>query len=130
MAHFHEHMLFLGTTKYPGENEFESYLGMCGGSSNAYTDMEDTNNYLSVAPLDNDNDEEEDDTDDTIETNNIDTDTNERVSAALSGALDRFAQFFISPLFNPSSVERELRAINSECIFGSHLFLFHIQLLI
>ena len=39
LAHFHEHMLFLGTAKYPGENDFEQYLGRNGGSSNAFTDM-------------------------------------------------------------------------------------------
>ena len=39
LAHFLEHMLFLGTDKYPGENDFEQYLGRNGGSSNAFTDM-------------------------------------------------------------------------------------------
>lgn len=43
LAHFHEHMLFLGTEKYPDENDFETFLGRNGGSSNAFTDMEDTN---------------------------------------------------------------------------------------
>lgn len=32
----------------------------------------------------------------------------------LYGALDRFAQFFISPLFLPSTLDRELRAVDSE----------------
>lgn len=32
----------------------------------------------------------------------------------LYGALDRFAQFFISPLFDPSTLDRELRAVDSE----------------
>jgi len=41
LAHFHEHCLFLGTNKYPAENEYESYLNKHGGYSNAYTDMED-----------------------------------------------------------------------------------------
>lgn len=41
LAHFHEHMLFLGTLKYPEENDFEDFLNKNGGSSNAYTDMED-----------------------------------------------------------------------------------------
>ena len=52
LAHFHEHMVFLGTEKYPEENDFETFLGRNGGSSNAYTDMEDTNFYFNVAPLD------------------------------------------------------------------------------
>jgi insulysin len=32
----------------------------------------------------------------------------------LEGALDRFAQFFVSPLFDESCVEREMRAVDSE----------------
>ena len=42
LAHFCEHMSFLGTKKYPGEEEFSSFLSTNGGSSNAYTDAEDT----------------------------------------------------------------------------------------
>jgi hypothetical protein len=42
LAHFCEHMSFLGTQKYPGEEEFSSFLSTNGGSSNAYTDSEDT----------------------------------------------------------------------------------------
>lgn len=42
LAHFCEHMSFLGTKKYPGEEEFSSFLSTNGGSSNAYTDSEDT----------------------------------------------------------------------------------------
>ena len=52
--------------------------------------MEDTNYYFNVAPLDHDEDQE-------------DHGGEEKVvggtSSALCGALDRFAQFFISPLF-------------------------------
>jgi Zn-dependent M16 (insulinase) family peptidase len=42
IAHFCEHMLFLGTKKYPEEDSFSTYLANHGGSSNAYTDAEDT----------------------------------------------------------------------------------------
>jgi insulysin len=90
LAHFHEHMLFLGTQKYPSSEEFESYLSSNGGSSNAYTDMEDTNYYFSITP------------------------SQGRDSSALFGALDRFAQFFMAPLFDISMVEKELQAIDSE----------------
>merc|ERR1712151_386633 len=72
---------------------------MHGGSSNAYTDMEDTAYFFSISPYDNDKDEKE-------------------VSEGLQGALDRLAQFFITPSFNESAVERELRAIDSEYING------------
>lgn len=40
LAHFLEHMLFLGTEKYPQENEYNSFLSAHGGGSNAYTDSE------------------------------------------------------------------------------------------
>ena len=77
-------MLFLGTEKFPDENEYNKYLSMHGGSSNAYTDMESTNYYFDCS------------------------------SDHLEGALDRFSQFFISPLFTPSATDRELNAVNSE----------------
>ena len=32
----------------------------------------------------------------------------------LEGGLDRFAQFFINPLFNEGSTDRELQAVDSE----------------
>lgn len=33
---------------------------------------------------------------------------------ALNGALDRFAQFFIAPLFSETCTEREMKAVDSE----------------
>lgn len=42
LAHFCEHMLFLGTEKYPIEDSFETFLSSNGGSSNAFTDNENT----------------------------------------------------------------------------------------
>ena len=147
LAHFHEHMIFLGNEKYPGENDFDKFVSKNGGLTNAYTDMEDTNYYFSVSPLNHEEDDEnyDDDGDENygddaygnkIENNDAEMDinydnnndddndddnndiddcnSNGKVSLALSGALDRFAQFFISPSFNQDSVERELRAIDSE----------------
>ena len=35
LAHFHEHMLFLGTRKYPQEDEYEKYLSSNGGVEGA-----------------------------------------------------------------------------------------------
>jgi len=84
LAHFAEHMCFLGTKKYPEEEEFSKFLGSHGGSSNAYTDSEDTVYYFDCA------------------------------AASLDGALDRFSQFFVAPLFTESAVARELNAIDSE----------------
>ncbi|OQR86396.1 insulin-degrading-like enzyme, metalloprotease family M16A [Achlya hypogyna] len=84
LAHFLEHMLFLGTTKYPDETAYKSYLSAHGGRSNASTSAIGTNYYFDVAP------------------------------PHLFGALDRFAQFFISPLFTPSATEREMHAVDAE----------------
>eukprot|EP00058_Branchiostoma_floridae_P015652 XP_002601140.1 hypothetical protein BRAFLDRAFT_75587 [Branchiostoma floridae] len=84
LAHFCEHMLFLGTKKYPSENEYNRFLNEHGGASNAFTAAEHTNYYFDVS------------------------------SQHLEGALDRFAQFFISPLFNEESKDRELNAVDSE----------------
>lgn len=50
LAHFCEHMLFMGTQKYPCENEYNKYLSEHGGSSNAYTAADHTNYYFDVAP--------------------------------------------------------------------------------
>jgi len=84
LAHFHEHMLFLGTEKYPEESNYTSFLQQHGGSSNAYTSTESTNFYFEVQ------------------------------HQHLEGALDRFAQFFISPLFTADATDREMQAVDSE----------------
>ncbi|ODN05282.1 Insulin-degrading enzyme [Orchesella cincta] len=84
LAHFLEHMLFLGTKKYPEENDYSKFLAENGGSSNAYTARDHTNYYFDVSPKE------------------------------LKGALDRFSQFFISPLFTESATEREVNAVHSE----------------
>ena len=84
LAHFLEHMLFLGTEKYPGVDDYSSYVRENGGYNNAYT-AGDLTNYL-------------------LEVNH----------EAFEGALDRFAQFFIAPLFTEKYAERELNAVYSE----------------
>ena len=84
LAHFLEHMLFLGTEKYPDVEEYSSYLQSNGGYSNAYTAEDHTNYHYEV------------------------------YHDAFEGALDRFSQFFISPLFSPKYTEREMNAVNSE----------------
>lgn len=84
LAHFCEHMLFLGTKKYPNENDYNKFLSEHGGSSNAATYLDHTLYYFDIIP------------------------------EKLSQALDRFSQFFISPLFTESATEREINAVNSE----------------
>ena len=43
LAHFLEHMLFMGTEKYPEEAEYSKFINEHGGSNNAYTDTNLTN---------------------------------------------------------------------------------------
>lgn len=87
LAHFNEHMLFLGTEKYPKEDEFTSFLSANGGFSNAFTDSENTVYYF-----------------------DMDAESNSRIEEGF----DRFGSFFSCPLFTASATGRELNAIESE----------------
>jgi insulysin len=84
MAHFLEHMLFMGTAAYPQESEYMQFIGDNGGKVNAFTASDRTVYMFSV--------------------------NNE----AFDGALDRFSHFFIDPLFSTSSINRELHAVDQE----------------
>lgn len=84
LAHFCEHMLFLGTERFPEEDAYKTYLSRNNGSSNASTSMDETNYYFTVHP------------------------------SGLEGALERHSQFFTAPLFLPSCTEREVNAVDSE----------------
>ncbi|VDO67723.1 unnamed protein product, partial [Onchocerca flexuosa] len=50
LAHFCEHMLFLGTDKYPSENEYSKFISSHGGVTNAYTATDHTNYHFDIAP--------------------------------------------------------------------------------
>ena len=39
LAHLTEHMMSMGSQKFPDEQEYEKYLSMSGGHANAYTDL-------------------------------------------------------------------------------------------
>ena len=84
LAHYLEHMLFLGTEKYPDVEDYKKYLNSNSGASNAYTADDVTNYFFQVS------------------------------HDAFEGALDRFSQFFKAPLFSPKYAEREVNAVNSE----------------
>jgi insulysin len=112
-------MLFLGTQKYPGEDDYETFLSQAGGFSNAYTDMEDTNYFFSVTTAmggggGGGGAADDSATDDSADKNTDSDSMQSTTTPQLAGALDRFAQFFIRPTFDPDAVERELRAIDSE----------------
>ena len=76
MAHFLEHMLFLGTEKYPEVAEYGAFIRSNGGSNNAYTTSDHTNYQFEIR------------------------------HEALRGGLDRFAQFFIALKFNADFTAR------------------------
>ena len=48
MAHFLEHMLFLGTDTYPHPGEYQDFISRHGGNNNAWTGTEFTNYYLDI----------------------------------------------------------------------------------
>lgn len=84
LAHFLEHMLFLGTKRFPKAGEYQQYITEHGGSHNAFTSLRNTNYFFDITP------------------------------GAFQGALDRFSQFFIAPQFNEDHVNRERHAVHAE----------------
>lgn len=84
LAHFLEHMLFLGTEKYPLPGNYAKFIKQNGGTNNAYTSYSNTNYFFNIEP------------------------------SKLEPALDMFAQFFIAPLFTEELVQREKNAVHSE----------------
>ncbi|MFC1234296.1 insulinase family protein [Vibrio sp. F74] len=84
LAHYLEHMLFLGTEPFPKTGGFQSFISQHGGSNNAWTGTEHTCFFFDISP------------------------------ALMEKALNRFSQFFIAPLFNPEALGKELQAVDSE----------------
>ena len=84
VAHFTEHMLFMGSEKYPDQAEYKKFISDNGGSNNGSTSLTITNYYFDVS------------------------------KDAFYGALDIFAQFFICPLMKDECVNKEINAIHSE----------------
>lgn len=74
----------MGTEKFPDENEYSEFIQNNGGYNNAYTSLTSTNYHFEIA------------------------------NDAFKEALDMFAQFYISPLFGESQIEREMNAVDSE----------------
>jgi len=84
MAHFCEHMLFMGSKKYPDENGFFKMVQDSGGVTNAYTKPDRTVYMFSSS------------------------------NESFDPILDIFSHFFIDPLFKADAVKRELLAVNQE----------------
>ncbi|MBN2479254.1 MAG: insulinase family protein [Parachlamydiales bacterium] len=83
-AHFCEHMLFMGSKKYPDPRGFVKYITDNSGDRNAYTSFDKTVYMFQVN------------------------------TSALNEALDRLSHFFIDPLFDPTCISKELYAIDQE----------------
>jgi len=84
IAHFLEHMLFMGSKKYPKENEFSEYISSIGGMYNAFTSYDRTAYHFICN------------------------------TEYFSKVFDIFINFFIEPLFNESSISREINAVDAE----------------
>ena len=84
LAHFLEHMLFLGTKKYPDGSEYQKFISQHGGSNNAWTATEHTCFYFDIQ------------------------------HQHFADALDRFSQFFISPLLADNFIAKERKNIEAE----------------
>lgn len=77
-------MIFMGSEKYPGENEFDQFMQKAGGFDNADTDFDETSFYFNTR------------------------------EEFLDEALDRFSQFFKAPLMLKEAMTREREAVESE----------------
>ncbi|MDX1391242.1 MAG: insulinase family protein, partial [Rheinheimera sp.] len=84
LAHFLEHMLFLGSKNYPQAGDYQQFINHHGGSHNAWTGTEHSSFYF-----------------------DIDT-------RFYQQALARFADMFSQPLFRDDYVEKERHAIEAE----------------
>ena len=84
LAHFLEHMLFLGTNKYPDGSEYQKLISQHGGHNNAWTATEHTCFFFDIQ------------------------------SDYFTQALDRFSQFFIAPLLSIDKIDAERKNIDAE----------------
>jgi secreted Zn-dependent insulinase-like peptidase len=84
LAHYLEHMLFLGTKKFPKPDEFQQFVSQYGGGYNATTKGEQTAFFFHIQP------------------------------EFIEPALERFSDFFIAPLFNVELMDRELHSVDAE----------------
>jgi secreted Zn-dependent insulinase-like peptidase len=84
LAHFLEHMLFLGTEKYPEGSEYQKFISQYGGCNNAWTATEHTCFYFDIH------------------------------HQYFTEALDRFSQFFITPLLADDFIIKERKNIEAE----------------
>lgn len=88
LAHYLEHMLFLGTEKYPEPNSFQKFVDENAGVWNAYTAVDHTNYFYQLN------------------------------AEKLDESLDYFSDYFKKPTFDPQYSDKERNAVNSEWSMG------------
>ncbi|WP_313517321.1 insulinase family protein [Pseudomonas sp.] len=84
LAHFLEHMVHLGTRRYPEAGSYQAFISKQGGIFNATTSASDTQYFFSIP------------------------------QQALPEAVERFSQLLAAPLFNADFVDRERHAVDAE----------------
>ena len=84
LAHFLEHMLFLGTENFPDGSEYQKFISQHGGNHNAWTGTEHTCFFFDIS------------------------------SKHFNSALERFSEFFIAPLLADDFVVSERENIDAE----------------
>ena len=84
LAHFLEHMIFMGSEKYEEENSYSDHISANGGWCNAYTEFEWTNYHYEIT------------------------------YTGLQVSLDMFASILAVPLLKKSAMQREIKAVESE----------------
>ncbi|MFT5636214.1 MAG: insulysin [Cognaticolwellia sp.] len=84
LAHFLEHMLFLGTKNFPDGSEYQNFIKKHGGSNNAWTATEHTCFFFDIG------------------------------HQHFSAAIERFGEFFTAPLLSEEFVNKERKNIDAE----------------
>jgi len=84
LAHFLEHMLFLGTKSFPDGSEYQKFISQHGGNHNAWTGTEHTCFFFDIT------------------------------ATHFLSALERFSEFFIAPLLADNFVVKERENIDAE----------------
>ncbi|TLU67660.1 peptidase M16 [Thalassotalea litorea] len=84
LAHFLEHMLFLGTKSFPDSGEYQQFISQHNGTNNAWTGSEHTCFYFDID------------------------------SEFFEPALERFSRFFSEPLLAVAHIETERNNVDAE----------------
>lgn len=84
LAHFLEHMLFLGTKNFPDGSEYQKFINEHGGGNNAWTATEHTCFFFDIG------------------------------HQYFSAAIERFGEFFTAPLLSEEFVNKERKNIDAE----------------